>query len=198
MATDAPIPIAVCETGSWWSWCARRPWMVHNPSNPCRLVANNFELSGRGSPSGKWQDGSVVATSGFDSPYMRKLPCLFWTPSGAGFNPAQVKPSRVKWTAAWPGPGEWTAKRRTSVLSKKKKQLWASQNSHGLSRHCPERFRSGILLWSISELGRRTNCKPYTALTETFEISLVYQNLILWSILIFKYYKKYLYIVYFT
>ncbi|KAF2594722.1 hypothetical protein F2Q70_00044946 [Brassica cretica] len=27
-----------------------------------------------------------------------------------------------------------------------------------LGWHCPERFRSGILLWSISELGRRTNC----------------------------------------
>ena len=26
--------------------------------------------------------------------------------SGTGFDPAQVKPFRVKWTAAWPGPGE--------------------------------------------------------------------------------------------
>ena len=43
--------------------------------------------------------------------------------SGTGFDPAKVKPSRVKWTAAWPDPGKWPAKRGTPGLSKKKKKF---------------------------------------------------------------------------
>ena len=92
------------------------------------VIMNSFmkkkkkKKSGRGSPSGRtglwWQP-----PSGFDSPPMRKLPCLFWTPKRYWVRSSPGKTFSGEVDRCLTGPRGMTREAENLRIIKKKKYL---------------------------------------------------------------------------